>query len=53
MLRTRAELEAAERAQLMPWTATSKQHYVRILAVSITGRRFRFGPEPDRDSAFA
>ena len=53
MLRTREELEEAERAQLLPWTATSKQHYVRIVPISITGRRFRFGPEPDRDSTFA
>ena len=53
MLRTREELEEAERAQLLPWTATSKQHYIRIVPISITGRRFRFGPEPDRDSSFA
>jgi len=53
MPRSHEELEEAERAQLLPWTATSKQHYVRILPVSITGRRFRFGPEPERDSAFA
>jgi uncharacterized protein len=53
MLRTNEELEEAERAQLLPWTATSKQHYVRIQPVSITGRRFRFGPEPDRESTFA
>lgn len=46
MLRTDEEIEEAERAQLLPWTATSKQHYVRILPVSVTGRRFRFGPEP-------
>lgn len=53
MLRTREELEEAERAQLLPWTAMSKQHYIRIVPISITGRRFRFGPEPDRDSSFA
>jgi uncharacterized protein len=47
MLRTNEELEEAERAQLLPWTATLKQHYVRIQPISITGRRFRFGPEPD------
>ncbi len=53
MLRTREELEQAERTQLLSWTATLKQHYVRVLPVSITGRRFRFGPEPDCDSSFA
>ena len=53
MLRTNEELEEAERAQLLPWTATLKQHYVRVQPVSITGRRFRFGPEPDQESTFA
>jgi uncharacterized protein len=53
MLRTSEELEEAEHAQLLPWTATLKQHYVRIQPVSITGRRFRFGPEPSRESTFA
>jgi uncharacterized protein len=53
MLRTNEELGQAEKAQLLPWTATLKQHYVRIQPVSITGRRFRFGPEPDPESMFA
>jgi uncharacterized protein len=53
MLRTNEELSQAENAQLLPWTATLKQHYVRIQPVSITGRRFRFGPEPDPESMFA
>lgn len=53
MLRTNEELEEAERAQLLPWTATLKQHYVRIQPISITGRRFRFGPEPTPESTFA
>jgi nitroimidazol reductase NimA-like FMN-containing flavoprotein (pyridoxamine 5'-phosphate oxidase superfamily) len=53
MLRTHEELAEAERAQLLPWTATVKQHYVRVLPVSITGRRFRFGPEPECESTFA
>jgi uncharacterized protein len=52
-LRTNEELEEAERAQLLPWTATLKQHYVRIQPVSITGRRFRFGSEPNPESTFA
>jgi uncharacterized protein len=53
MLRTNEELGQAEKAQLLPWTATLKQHYVRIQPVSISGRRFRFGPEPDQESTFA
>jgi uncharacterized protein len=52
-LRTTEELEEADRAQLLPWTATLKQHYVRIQPVSITGRRFRFGPEPGPEATFA
>lgn len=53
VLRTNEELEEAERAQLLRWTATLKQHYVRVRAASITGRRFRFGPEPKPESTFA
>ena len=37
----------AERAHLRPWTATQKLRYVRVNASEITGRRFKFGPEPD------
>jgi nitroimidazol reductase NimA-like FMN-containing flavoprotein (pyridoxamine 5'-phosphate oxidase superfamily) len=48
MLRTDEEIEKAERAQLLPWTATAKPHYVRVMPLSVTGRRFRFGSEPDR-----
>lgn len=48
-LRTDDEIDEAERAQLLPWTATVKQHYVRIRPRSVTGRRFVFGPEPDRE----
>lgn len=47
VLRTDAEVEEAEKAQLMPWTAIPKVHYVRVTPVEITGRHFRFGPEPD------
>lgn len=48
-LRTDEEIDEAERAQLLPWTATVKRHYVRIRPLSITGRRFFFGSEPDRE----
>ena len=30
ILRTHDEIDEAERAQLLPWTATAKQHYVRV-----------------------
>ena len=53
VLYTTAEEEEAERAQLLPWTATLKRRYVRVLPSEITGRRFRFGSEPDRHSTFA
>ncbi|WKG02202.1 pyridoxamine 5'-phosphate oxidase family protein [Mycolicibacterium sp. HK-90] len=45
-LRTDEELDEAEQAQLLPWTATPKTHHVRVSPVRVTGRRFRFGPEP-------
>jgi len=48
VLRTDEEIEDAERAQLLPWTSTVKQHYVRVKPLAVTGRRFRFGSEPDR-----
>ena len=44
-----ADLERANRAQLLTWTSNVKQHYVRIGAAKITGRRFRFGTEPEHD----
>lgn len=50
-LRTDEEIEEAERAELYPWTATTKRHYVRIRPLRVTGRRFIFGPEPARDAA--
>jgi nitroimidazol reductase NimA-like FMN-containing flavoprotein (pyridoxamine 5'-phosphate oxidase superfamily) len=53
ILRTDEEIDEAERAQLLPWIATVKQHYVRIRPLSITGRRFVFGSEPDREFTVA
>jgi uncharacterized protein len=41
-LRTNEELEEAERAQLLSWTAPAKTHYVRVIPEMVTGRRFRF-----------
>ena len=53
MLSTNAEIEEAERSQLRPWIGTLKPYYVTITASEISGRRFRFGPEPDAESTFA
>lgn len=36
------ELEKASRAQLFSWTATTKQHFVRVRPDQVTGRRFGF-----------
>lgn len=47
VLSTSAEIEEADRAQLLPWVATVKLRYVRIAPTQISGRRFVFGPEPD------
>jgi len=47
-LSTFAEIEEAEAAGLRPWIATTKPHYVRITPHDISGRRFVFGPEPER-----
>lgn len=43
-LRTHEEIDEAERAQLLSWTASEKTHYVRVVPEMVTGRRFRFGP---------
>ena len=47
-LRTYEEIEEAERAQVLPWTASEKSHYVRIIPETVTGRRFRFGAPLER-----
>lgn len=48
-LRTDEDIAEAEQAQLLPWIATVKPHYVRIRPMGVTGRRFMFGSEPDRE----
>jgi nitroimidazol reductase NimA-like FMN-containing flavoprotein (pyridoxamine 5'-phosphate oxidase superfamily) len=50
-LRANEDIEEAKRAELYPWTATTKQHYVRIRPLRVTGRRFVFGPEPNGATA--
>jgi len=53
VLSANADILDAQEAPLLPWTATLKPLYVRVIAMEITGRRFKFGPEPDRESTFA
>ena len=48
MLSATADIFDAQEAPLLPWLATRKPLYVRVIAIKITGRRFKFGPEPDR-----
>ncbi len=50
-LHTDEEIADAESAQLLPWTGTVKEHYVRIRPTRISGRRFRFGREPAREAS--
>ncbi|ODR09842.1 pyridoxamine 5'-phosphate oxidase [Mycolicibacillus koreensis] len=45
VLRSADEIQQAQDAPLLPWTPWLKQNYVRILPTTVTGRRFRFGPE--------
>ena len=53
LLAANADILEAEEAPLWSWPATLKPIYVRVIAMEITGRRFKFGPEPDRESTFA
>ncbi|MFT4029496.1 MAG: pyridoxamine 5'-phosphate oxidase family protein [Protaetiibacter sp.] len=43
-----SELEVAEGLPLTPWVPTLKYRWVRIRPTSVSGRRFRRGPEPER-----
>jgi uncharacterized protein len=53
-LRTDEEIENAERAQLLSWTAPeTKTHYVRVIPETVTGRRFQFGSPPMEKSIHA
>ncbi len=53
-LRTSEEIANAERAQVLPWTASeSKTHYVRVIPETVTGRRFQFGSPPMEQSIHA
>lgn len=50
LLSANEDILDAEEAPLLSLPATLKPHYVRVVALEITGRRFKFGPEPDRES---
>jgi len=41
------DFDDAQVAGLHPWVATLKPVFVRVAPELITGRQFRFGPEPD------
>ena len=45
------EIDDADALALTPWIPTLKYRWVRIVPVSITGRSFERGPEPDRYAA--
>lgn len=45
-LRTDEEIEDAESAQVLPWTATYKPQFIRVKPEVVTGRRFQFGAPP-------
>jgi hypothetical protein len=53
LLKTEDEIREADRGGLYPWTQTRKSNYVRVAPSDVTGRRFVFGPEPDRDAPAA
>jgi nitroimidazol reductase NimA-like FMN-containing flavoprotein (pyridoxamine 5'-phosphate oxidase superfamily) len=53
VVRSDEDLDAAAQAGLLPWTATTKQHFVRIRPLNVTGRRFAFGIAPNHAPANA
>ena len=50
LLSANADILDAEEAPLRPWIATLKPLYVRVIASEITGRRFKFGPQPNHET---
>lgn len=52
-LEKQSEIDAAELLGLVSWLPTLKYRWMRLSAASITGRRFRRGPEPARYRASA
>ena len=46
-VRQHEEVAHLETLPLRPWVPTIKTHWVRVTPDEITGRQFRFGPEPE------
>jgi nitroimidazol reductase NimA-like FMN-containing flavoprotein (pyridoxamine 5'-phosphate oxidase superfamily) len=42
------DIAAADELSLRPWIPTMKYNYVEIAVTEISGRRYLFGPEPER-----
>ena len=53
VLSANADILDAEEAPLRQWIATLKPLYVRVIPLEITGRRFKFGPEPHHETIIA
>ena len=49
VLEQSAEIAAAESLGLKSWVPTLKDFYVEIEPVSLSGRHFNFGEQPERD----
>lgn len=47
-LELQQEIDAADALPLRSWLPTLKYRWVKISSVSLTGRRFERGPEPER-----
>lgn len=47
-----SDITVAERAQVLPWISASKDTFIRIDPVDITGRVFSFVPAPDAPPEF-
>lgn len=45
-LSKQTDVDKASQLPLRPWVATVKTHYVRVAVTGISGRQFRFGPDP-------
>ncbi|RAN76778.1 pyridoxamine 5'-phosphate oxidase [Bacillus sp. SRB_336] len=48
VLESQSEIDAADLLPLDPWIPTRKSTYVEITPVSVAGRRFVLGAEPER-----
>lgn len=51
VLESEADIAAAEQLPLRPFVPTLKPTFVRVDAESLSGRAYRFGPEPRREDA--